>query len=154
MAADSLAGILAAQGRTGEVQTARRVLSLFVLRFCARPLAGPPVGRTDSAIAPSPQASADLNHPPGNFRSTSLPRQVPASLNRSLAPFKTPFPRETVVSNNVRVLPISKTMPHPGNRMAVVPLAFHPLPCQSAFSGRNWACPSSSTSRAKRSPSL
>ncbi len=25
---------------------------LFVLRFCARPLAGPPVGRTDSAIAP------------------------------------------------------------------------------------------------------
>ena len=59
MAADSLAGILAAQGRTGEVQTARQVLSLFVLRFCARPLAGPPVGRTDSAIAPSPQVSAD-----------------------------------------------------------------------------------------------
>lgn len=35
---------------------------LFVLRFCARPLAGPPVGRTDSAIAPDLQASAISNH--------------------------------------------------------------------------------------------
>ena len=34
---------------------------LFVLRFCARPLAGPPVGRTDSAIAPDLQASANFN---------------------------------------------------------------------------------------------
>jgi hypothetical protein len=34
---------------------------MFVLRFCARPLAGPPVGRTDSAIAPDLQASANFN---------------------------------------------------------------------------------------------
>ena len=34
---------------------------LFVLRFCARPLAGPPVGGTDSAIAPDLQARAVFN---------------------------------------------------------------------------------------------
>ena len=63
MAAECLEEILAAQGldrrQVKEMGTPHQVFSLFVLRFCARPLAGPPVGRTDSAIAPSPQVSAD-----------------------------------------------------------------------------------------------
>ena len=40
------------------VQENSDVWSLFVLLFCARPLAGPPDDRTDSAIAPDPKASA------------------------------------------------------------------------------------------------
>ena len=60
MAAECLGLILAAQGQSRGTESGRQVFSLFVLRFCARPLAGPPVGRTDSAIAPGLQASADL----------------------------------------------------------------------------------------------
>jgi peroxiredoxin Q/BCP len=37
--------------------------------------------------------------------------------------------------------------------VAAVQLAFLPLPCPSAFSGRNWACPSSSTTKADPSRS-
>ena len=63
MAAECLEKILAAQGldRASDQRMGipHHVFSLFVLRFCARPLAGPPVGRTDSAIAPGLQVSAD-----------------------------------------------------------------------------------------------
>ena len=48
-------------GRRGRIhgrQEGRDVCFLFVLHFCARPLAGPPGRGTDSAIAPDLQASA------------------------------------------------------------------------------------------------
>ena len=48
-------------GNVGRHTLSGDVGLLFVLRFCARPLAGPPVGRTDSAIAPDLQARAVFN---------------------------------------------------------------------------------------------
>ena len=128
---------------------------LFVLRFCARPLAGPPVGRTDSAIAPDLQARAVFN----SFCNSAekLFEQSVAQTSLSLAEsfassIRTP-PFLGRRSNHDCVTPISTFALSEKSGGACPRWRFLP-PCQSAFSGRSWACPSSSTSRAELSRSL
>ena len=127
---------------------------LFVLRFCARPLAGPPVGRTDSAIAPDLQASTEAFF--GNLRrETATAHRADASPSLA-ASFASPFestpsgvPLRTTSASN-------RSAPDPMRLSAwwLSTLALPPHPCPSASSGRSWVCPSSSTSRAElfRSP--
>ena len=101
--------------------------------------------------AQGPQARADS--PIRRETSRALRAQVSPSLAESTAsPIReTSFPDPSL---EPRLRPTDQhAMPHPGHRVVLVPLALPPHSCQSAFSGRSWACPSSSTSRAEPSPS-
>ena len=157
MAAECLEKILAAQGldRAPEQRDGNTPSGiLFVCSAFLCPSASRASSRQNRFGDCAESSGQCGSQPSAGKLSKHIAATTSPSLAESLAsPIQNVVSHETAVSNNVRVIPISKTMPHPGNRMVVVPLAFHPLPCQSASSGRNWACPSSSTSRAKRSPS-
>lgn len=133
------------------------VVSLFALSNCARPLAGPPDHRAGSAFAPDPQARAVTPNPwvllPGNSPSNLHGKSQPADSLASSNPSSIFAIGETrtVMTASIRTAPSQASSSFSIDKRLST-LAFLP-PCLSASLGRNWACPSSSTSKAKPSRS-